>query len=222
MNNKKDNNKKSDPILIILIVLSLVAIFFYVFVWPVVSDNIIAKPVLYLYPTEDNTKVTVSFANPKLLTTTYPKFNNKWEVIANKNGDLYDNNGKYYYGLYWEEKGAIKVDFSEGFYVTKDNAIDFLEDKLTTIGLNDKERNEFIMYWLPILEKNGKNLVYFELTASREANNKLIIDPKPDSLLRIAIHVKKVDKIIDIKEQNLPTFNRTGFTAVEWGGTIEK
>ena len=75
------------------------------------------------------------------------------------------------------------------------------------------------MYWLPILEKNGKNLVYFELTDEREAVNRLKISPKPDSLLRIVIHVKKVNKKVSIKEQKLSSFNREGFTAVEWGGT---
>jgi hypothetical protein len=179
-----------------------------------------AKPILYLYPTKDNTKVSVSFEKPGLLTTTYPKFNKVWEVTANKNGDLHDKDGKYYYGLYWEEEGSSKVDFTKGFYVTKDNAITFLEEKLTKIGLNDRERNEFIMYWLPILEKNGKNLVYFELTNEREAYNKLKITPKPDSLLRLAIHVKKVNKKVNIKEQQLPTFKRSGFTAVEWGGVV--
>ena len=179
-----------------------------------------AKPVLYLYPKKDNTKVTVDFAKEDLLVTTYPKFKDKWEVTANKNGDLYDSNGKYYYGLYWDEKGSIKVNFDEGFYVTKENAIEFLEEKLSLIGLNDRERNEFIMYWLPILERNEKNLVYFELTSSREAYNKLIINPKPDSLLRVAIHIKKVDSEISIKEQKLKTFERKGFAAVEWGGVI--
>ena len=179
-----------------------------------------AKPVLYLYPTKDNTKVTVSFEKPELLTTTYPKFRNNWTVTANSNGDLYDKNGKYYYGLYWEEAGSTNVTFDTGFYVTKNNAIEFLEEKLTIIGFNDKERNEFIMYWLPILEKNEKNLVYFELTESRQKYNELKISPKPDSLLRVAIHVKKVDKKTDIKEQKLSGFERKGFTAVEWGGVV--
>ena len=92
------------------------------------------------------------------------------------------------------------------------------EEKLAIIGLNAKERNEFIMYWLPILEKNQKSLVYFELTEERDTYNKIIINPNPDSLLRVAIHVKKVSKKVDIKEQKLQTFKRTGFTAVEWGG----
>lgn len=176
-----------------------------------------AKPVLYLYPTK-TTKVTVNFEKESMLTTTYPKFNKEWKVTAHKNGDLYDENGNYYYALYWEEEKNHTVDFSEGFYVTKENAITFLEEKLTYIGLNAKERNEFIMYWLPILEKNKKNLVYFELTEERDNYNKIYINPKPDSLLRVAIHVKKVDKKINIKEQKLTQFKRSGFTAVEWGG----
>lgn len=180
------------------------------------------KPIIYLYPTSDNTKVTIEFEKPNLLTTTYPKYINNWSVIANKNGDLYDNNGKYYYGLYFEEKNIKEIDFKEGFYVTKDNAIEFLEEKLSIIGLNDKEKNEFIMYWLPVLEKNEKSLVYFELTSSRESYNKLNITPKPDSILRFSIHIKKVDKKINIKNQVLETFNRVGFTVVEWGGVNHK
>lgn len=179
-----------------------------------------AKPILYLYPKKNNTKINISFENGNLLTTTYPKYNGSWTVMANKNGDLHDLQGKYYYGLYWEEEGSSKVDFKTGFYVEKNDAAKFLEDKLTTIGLNEKEKNEFIVYWLPLLEKNEKSLVYFELTSERQAYNKLIINPTPDSLLRVAIHVKKVNNKTSIKEEQLTTFKRIGFTAVEWGGVI--
>ena len=178
----------------------------------------IAKPILYLYP-EKTTKVTVTFDHPEYLETTYPKYKDKWEVTAKSNGDLKDKNNKEYYALYWDEKKVHMTDFSTGFYVDKDNAIDFLESKLKYIGLNDKERNEFIMYWLPILEKNGKSLVYFELTEERESYNKINIEPKPDSLLRLVIHIKKVDKKVSIPKQKLVKFERYGFTAVEWGGT---
>ena len=182
-----------------------------------------AKPVLYLYPKKDKTKITVTFKDSDKLTTTYPKFKDKWVVTANKNGDLHDKSGKYYYGLYWEEKGHTKVDFTKGYYVTKDNAITFLEDKLKYIGLTDRERNEFIMYWLPILEKNKKSIVYFEQTKERQSFNKLNIEPKPDTLIRIAIHVKKVDKKPkNLGKQKLEHIERRGFTAVEWGGVVHK
>ncbi len=184
-----------------------------------VYTNIKRKPVLYLYP-ETETNVEVKFSKPELLTTTYPKYVDSWNVKVLPSGDMYDQNGKYYYALYWEEIITNKYNFNEGFYVEKDNAIEFLEEKLSILGLNDKERNEFIMYWLPILEQNQKSLVYFETTESLQKENELIINPKPDSLLRIRMHVKKVNHKTEIKEQELSHFERKGFTAVEWGGII--
>lgn len=177
----------------------------------------LAKPVLYLYP-EEKIKVMVTFEHPEYLETTYPKFTSKWIVDADVDGTLTDDKNKNYYALYWDEKKIHTVSFDEGFYVEKDDAIDFLEKKLSYIGLTEREMNEFIMYWLPILEKNGKSLVYFELTEERESFNKLNISPEPDSLLRVAIHIKKVDKKVNIKKQSLKKFKRKGFVAVEWGG----
>jgi hypothetical protein len=178
------------------------------------------KPILYLYPQKEMI-VDVKIVNTKNIITSYPKYNDGWKVLARPNGDLFDiSSNKYYYGLYWDEGYSSKYNFKEGFYVTKDNAIEFLENKLQTIGLNDKERDEFIMYWLPILEKNGKNLVSFEFTDDRNNNSPLVIEPTPDSMLRFGIHIKKVKNKINIKEQVLPTFERKGFAAVEWGGTV--
>lgn len=174
------------------------------------------KPILYLYP-EEETEVSVRFAHPELLTTTYPKYNNEWKVVAQPNGDLRDINGNYYYGLYWEEQEAYK-EFNDGFYVEKDDAIEFLEEKLEALGLNDRERNEFIMYWLPILEKNEKSFVHFEFTEELQAENALVISPAPDSLLRINMTVQKVNANPNLPEQELPSFERKGFAAVEWGG----
>ena len=185
------------------------------------EEGIYYKPILYLYP-EHDIGVEVKIDNPEVLLTTYPKYNNGWNVHVLKDGSIYDESNKYYYALYWDEKNINKVDFSEGFYVEGNDAIEFLEDKLSIIGLNDRERNEFIMYWLPKLEDNKRSLVYFELTEERELNNKLIINPKPDSLLRINMHIKKVNKKINIKEQRLEKFDRYGFVAVEWGGTVRK
>ncbi len=207
---------KKETYQILCIALFILMIIIYFFVWPFVKADI-EKPVLYLYPTED-TNVKVTFEYPELLTTTYPKYDNGWNVLVNENSDIYDANNKWYYALYWEEAPTHFVDFKEGFYVEKDNAIDFLEEKLAVIGLNEREANEFIMYWLPVLEKNEKSLVYFELTDEKQKENKLIIEPTPDSLLRVTMHVKKVNKKTNINEQKLETFERIGFTAVEWGG----
>jgi len=180
-----------------------------------------AKPVLYLYP-EETTDVTVTFARPELLTAVYPAYDDGWQVSAEPDGTLTDDSGREYYALYWEESGSVPVDFSTGFCVAGENAAAFLEEKLDTLGLTNREANEMIMYWLPILERNAYSLVYFELTGSREAYNRLKIDPMPDSLLRIAVHIKAVDVPMQVEEQILPRWERTGFAAVEWGGVIHE
>ncbi len=179
-----------------------------------------AKPVLYLYPTEE-TQVSVKFEHPERLTTVYPKYNNGWQVTAFPDGTLKDENGRSYYALYWEEKSESGYyEFTDGFCVSSGDSAAFLEDKLAKIGFTELEANEFIIYWLPILEQNEYNLIRFELTSEREASNALIISPKPDSLLRMAMHIKGISSPVEIAEQLIPAFERIGFTAVEWGGCI--
>ena len=179
------------------------------------------KPILYLYPKKNGTKITVTFDKPEFIKISYPVYKDKWVVTADKNGTLTDKKQNTYYGLYWEETKHTDVDFSKGYYVTKDNAAEFLDEKLKYIGLNERERNEFIIYWLPILVQNEKSVVHFELTEERQTTNALNIKPKPDSLLRVSMHVKKVDKEPkDLQKQGMKHFNRKGFAAVEWGGVI--
>ena len=43
-------------------------------------------------------------------------------------------------------------------------------------------------------------------------------DPAPDTLLRVFMAWKPLDKFMEIPAQSLTAPERTGFTAVEWGG----
>ena len=184
------------------------------------GEYALAKPVLYLYPTEA-TDVTVTFAHPERLTTVYPKYNDGWGVTAKPDGTLTDAKGREYYCLYWEESsGEAFYAFTDGFCVSGEDSADFLEEKLEILGFTEKEANEFIIYWLPVLEQSEYNLIRFELTEEREAANALRISPAPDSLLRMAIHIKPLEGAVSIPEQRLPRFERHGFTAVEWGGCV--
>lgn len=90
MKNKKNLYKTFSIILIFNMFLLILLI--------LINSTISKKPVLYLYPTE-NANITVKFEHPEYLTTTYPKYNDGWSVNADTNGNLYDENGKYYYAL---------------------------------------------------------------------------------------------------------------------------
>lgn len=187
------------------------------------NPDVSYKPLIYLYP-EEEMEITVQLGNKDKLTTTYPKYQNSWTVLAQSNGSLKDlNTNRTYYGLYWEGMNTeTKGIREEGFVVKGEDTITFLEEKLKVLGLTEREANEFIIYWLPKMEHNEYNYIYFETMEEIEENMPLIISPKPDSIIRINMEYKKLDSKIEVKEQKLVTPKRAGFTVVEWGGTVIK
>ena len=184
------------------------------------DDVYFEKPILYLYP-EETTKVTVKLELPGKLTCTYPAYNNGWTVNAAPDGTLTDEKGQTYNYLYWEGEGTERYDFSRGFCVAGADTAAFLEYTLAQLGLTRKEANEFIVYWLPRMEQNPYNLIAFQQEAYTEAA-KLTVTPTPDSILRVFMTWKPLTEPVDIPAQELPTFERHGFTVVEWGGAEVK
>lgn len=92
-----------------------------------------------------------------------------------------------------------------------------MEDALAQLSLTRAEANEFIIYWLPQMEQNAYNLISFQSDAYTDAA-KLTITPQPDTLLRVFMAWKPLTKAVEIAPQTLTAPERTGFTAVEWGG----
>lgn len=175
-----------------------------------------AKPVVYLYP-ETETAVTVTLDYDGELTCTYPAYENGWTVTAQPDGTLTDAAGQTYNYLYWEGVSDAEYDFSRGFCVPGRDTAAFLEDALAQLGLTRQEANEFIVYWLPRMESSAYNLIAFQSTAYTE-HAVLSVSPEPDSVLRVFMAWRPLDAPIDIPEQPLPAFDRTGFAVVEWGG----
>ncbi len=108
---------------------------------------------------------------------------------------------------------------NEGFVVKGQDTISFLEEKLEILGLNEREANEFIIYWLPQMENNKYNYIRFESIEKINEYMPLEIEPKPDSLIRVLMLFKPLEKEIQVNEQELITPQRTGYTVVEWGGS---
>ena len=180
------------------------------------------KPIIYLYP-EKEMNIEVKLPNKEYITVSYPKYVNGWNVKAYPDGTLIDNNtGRELYSLYYEAKYNIKPNMNEGFIVKGEDTISFLEEKLEILGLNEKEAEEFIVYWLPKLEVNKYNYIYFASIDEINEKMPLELSETPDSLIRILMMYKPLDKRININEQELTTATRSGFTVVEWGGTLIK
>lgn len=176
-----------------------------------------AKPVIYLYP-EQKTAVTATLDYDGELICTYPAYDNGWKVTASPDGTLTDGSGQSYNYLYWEGITDAQYDFSQGFCVPGQDTAAFLEDALSQLGLTRREANEFIVYWLPLMEGNPYNLISFQGEAYTRGAQ-LSISPAPDTMLRVFMAWQPMQESVEIEPQILTAPERTGFTVVEWGGS---
>ncbi len=175
------------------------------------------KPVIYLYP-EEETAVTVRLDYAGELTAVYPAYRDGWTVTATPDGTLTDpQTGREYYCLFWEGISDGDYDFSTGFVVSGEETAAFLEDALARLGLTDREANEFLIYWLPRMEGHPYNLISFQQERYTD-QARLIVEPTPDTVLRVFMAFKGLDAPVEIDPQVLTPVERTGFTVVEWGG----
>lgn len=176
-----------------------------------------AKPVIYLYPQEP-CQVDVKLHYDGTLTHTYPAYENGWSVLAEPDGTLTDlRTGREHYCLFWEGQRQSGYDLSRGFAVEGEDTADFLEEALAKLGLNQREANEFIVYWLPQMENNPYNIISFQTEAYTQGAE-LSIDPAPDTLIRVFMAWQPSENYVNLEPQMLNAPERTGFTVVEWGG----
>lgn len=180
----------------------------------------VAKPIIYLYP-EKEQAISVELDFDGRLTHTYPAYpEDGWKVWAKPDGTLFDEKGKEYYALYWEGQERESFQVEEGFVVPGKKSAEFLETSLEILGLNRREANEFIVYWLPKLENNPYNLIHFSSTQYEEMAA-LTVTPQPETVIRVMMVYQPLQEPMDIPQQNLFDLRkeRKGFTLVEWGGT---
>ena len=187
------------------------------------ANTTIDKPIIYLYPQED-TDVTVNLQYSNNITVSYPKYNPNigWHILAKPDGNLIDlSTKKNLYSLYYESKSVIKPKIEkDGFVIKGSDASSFLEEKLAVLGLNERESEEFIIYWLPKLEHNKYNYIRFATIDEINNNMPLSINPNPDTLIRVLMTYKGLNSPINVEKQKLDTPERNGFVVVEWGGTM--
>ena len=184
------------------------------------DSSSVYKPVIYLYP-EAETEVSVKLRLNGEFTCTYPRYADGWRVTASPDGRLTDACGMEYSYLYWEAELVAAYDFTRGFCVKGEDTAEFLEAALESLGLTRREANEFIIFWLPMMEKNPYNLIFFQGVAYTDAAS-LEITPAPDTLLRVFMAWQASDGYVDLPPQELTSPERVGFTVVEWGGTEVK
>lgn len=198
-----------------------------------------SKPAIYLYP-EEPTKLRLILDPSGELTVSDPPYNPEtgWEIMAYPNGLIQTINNQQltisnYPYLFYEailDQVFIKP---EGFVIAGSDLVTFFNKTLPELGLNQKETQDFIDYWMTRLDKNQP--YYFIHFLDEEQIEKLeplqifslssskTYQLEPRTSLRIRTYFKPLNQWEKVDTQALPSPpERKGFTLVEWGGILDK
>jgi len=184
----------------------------------------IKKPAIYLYPTQ-KLQITITHNFKGKILNTYPRYTDHWIVVAEPDGTLLNmKDHRSYKYLFWDGVYAFPNEhyhYKTGFYVKNEDYVSFLQSKLTSIGLNENEINDFIVYWLPVMSHHNNCFVYFRINDNIDGSSILETKPAVETTIRVFMEFSGIDNISTIHKlpgQILPSFIRKGFTLVEWGG----
>ena len=153
-----------------------------------------------------------------------PSYSGGWNIEVSPDGIITDlKTGQRYESLLWEGYGLHYPEITAGWTVKRSNISDFLGQKLTILGLNEKEITDFKAYWVQKLSEKPYYEIAFLTQDQVNALAPLNFSVVPDRIIRVIMTVKGLDMPISIPEQILPEIpQRTGFTIVEWGGALLK
>lgn len=177
------------------------------------------EPIIYLYP-QTAQKVSVAFDKIVNLFGSMPEYRSGWNVIAEPSGKILNpSDGRFYPYLFWEGWSLIFPIQNKGFVVKQSEVSSFLTKTLPKLGLNEKEKKDFMNAWLPHFFNSPYYFITFLDQDDIDKIAPLQISPKPDTIIRIMMDIKPLEKAIDVEEQQFKSLpKRNGFTVVEWGG----
>jgi hypothetical protein len=194
--------------------------------FPVIQD-IMFKPVIYAY-SEQPLDARLNLLVKGELTFTYPQLaDDGWSVTTQENGMLKDAQGRFYPYLFWEGESENRLGFKmdgkslTGNFVKRDSVLPFLESTLGQLGLNDREKTDFITFWAPRMVKHKELFVQFLIDEDYDRIATLEISPQPDHIRRVYLLFRAVEsgKTFEYDPQEFSSFERSGFTVLEWGGS---
>jgi hypothetical protein len=182
------------------------------------------KPVIYLYP-EQTENVSVQVTPTGGMSVSDPAYGAGWNVTADSQSNITNlADGKTYPYLFWEGHGdSIYKIPQNGFVTSRENLKQTLDEKLTQEGLIQKEVGDFEDFWLPKMLAENKPY-YFVTFVSRGEIDKLAplsISPQPNTVIRVLMDYRGLDNWENVPSFSIKTPQRTGFTAVEWGGVLK-
>lgn len=200
------------------------------------------KPVILLYPPEktlvtldlqlcDEWTMTHTYPSPTAIDLPHKKV--AWTVNAEPDGTLRPvatgpEAAKQFSYIFWEAEQtpafSLCIDFEKAFCCPGRDAGSFLDSLLLEMGLNTRERNDMVTYWLPGMKKREWVVLQFVEQNVYERWARLTVTPKPDVVFRLLMLFAAVGldhgPMCRGSNQTLPRLadRKSKFVVVEWGG----
>lgn len=195
------------------------------------SSNTVAlcvgKPVIYLYPKKDTwVDVQVKTEGKVVISDPQIENGNTWkQVLAHPDGKLeYKENT--YRELFYESETTTLNAPQKGIVISVSELETKLREYIMLLGLTQKdEQDEFLDWWVPRLKALHSPYIFFSVLEQQEKQrlDHVLISPKPDTFIEFIAYFRPMEKLESIKQLTLtPAPKREGFTAVEWGGIIDR
>ena len=169
-------------------------------------------PYLYLYPeSEQDIRVRLGFHDGDYVYESDPPYHDGWDVCATPDGTI---DGMYRY-LFYEALVSKQLDHDLGWLINGSDLESEFRSLLSRLGLVGEEINDFIQFWVPLLEGHPWYAVYPQ---DADALITLNITPQPKTVIRALFLIRPLDRPFAITEPPIPSPpKRDGFTVVEWG-----
>ncbi|MDD3807569.1 MAG: hypothetical protein PHE86_06000 [Candidatus Marinimicrobia bacterium] len=119
--------------------------------------------------------------------------------------------------LFYEASVSDLWQVEQGWGVSREDLSGFFLENLSAYGFNNREIDDFLEYWIPLLNGSPYYAIYPQYTSHIADVITLTISKTPDSVLRLFYVIKEVSEVKTLSEPVIPEFDRIGFAVTEWG-----
>ncbi len=176
-------------------------------------DEMYARaPNLYLYPeAETDVRVTLGFPQGGRVVASEPPYGDGWQVHITPDGVV---DGRYPY-LFYEAALPWRVQTRQGWVLPGDDLEGGLRSLLGGLGFAGREIDDFVQYWVPLLEGEAAWALYPQ---DADALAPVAIQPPPARLRRLWLLARPLSQVQPLlAPAPWPTFERQGYYGLEWG-----
>lgn len=177
------------------------------------------KPNIYIYANTP-TPVTVTFADPYLLRTVDPVYDGSWQVVAEGDGTLTQEDGSTLGYLFYEsETQAHYFQTKTGYLIDSDERSARYEEILSSYGFNETEIADFTDFWVDKLPEGVDYMMYPQGTETVDMAMPIVVSPEPEHMTRIWFAFEAYDGQ-EYTEPVPEEITHDGYSVIEWGGVI--